>query len=54
MAEHLIGLMLGAEDDWPPVFESLLRRAKLNFMESGERHTFTTERVNATVRWHRA
>src|SRR5262245_31920431 len=46
MAEHLIGLMLGAEDDWPPVFESLLRRAKLNFTEAGERHSFTAERVN--------
>lgn len=45
MAEHLIGLMLGAEDDWPPAFESLLRRAKLDFNEGGSRHSFTTERV---------
>lgn len=45
MAEHLIGLMLGAEDDWPTAFEALLRGAKLDFKDGGERHTFTTERV---------
>src|SRR5688500_260411 len=45
MAEHLIGLMLGAENDWPTAFESLLRRAKLDFNEGSERHTFTSERV---------
>lgn len=45
MAEHLIGLTLGAEDDWPTAFESLLRRAKLDFKEGGERHTFASERV---------
>jgi hypothetical protein len=45
MAEHLIGLMLGAEDDWPTAFEALLRSAKLDIKEGGERHTFNTERV---------
>jgi hypothetical protein len=45
MAEHLIGLMLGAEDDWPTAFEALLRGAKLDFNEGGQRHVFTTERV---------
>jgi hypothetical protein len=45
MAEHLIGLMLGAEDDWPTAFEALMRRAKLDFKEGGERHTFSIERV---------
>ena len=45
MAEHLIGLMLGMEDDWPAAFESLLRAARLDFVERGERHSFTTERV---------
>jgi hypothetical protein len=45
MAEHLIGLMLGAEDDWPTAFEALLRRAKLEFKDGGELHTFKTERV---------
>jgi hypothetical protein len=46
MAEHLIGLMLGAEDDWPTAFEALLRRSAPNFTEGGERHTFTSERVS--------
>jgi hypothetical protein len=45
MAEHLIGLMLGAENDWPTAFEALVRRAALNFKDGGEQHTFTTERV---------
>jgi hypothetical protein len=45
VATHLIGLMLGMEDDWPTAFESLLRAAKLDFVERGERHSFTTERI---------
>jgi hypothetical protein len=45
MAEHIIGLTLGAEDDWPTAFEALLRRALLNFVEDGQRHTFALERV---------
>lgn len=46
MAEHLIGLMLGAEDDWPTAFEALLKRAALKFKEGGQTHTFTSERVS--------
>ena len=46
MAEHLIGLMLGAEDDWPTAFEALLRRASLKFKFCGAHHTFTSERVS--------
>jgi hypothetical protein len=46
MAEHLIGLMLGAENDWPTAFESLLRRAKLDINERGQRHTFDIERIS--------
>jgi hypothetical protein len=45
MATHLIGLMLGMEDDWPTAFESLLARAKLDFTEGGQKHSFTTERI---------
>ncbi|MCI0364374.1 MAG: hypothetical protein L0219_10855, partial [Phycisphaerales bacterium] len=45
MPEHLIGLMLGAEDDWPTAFEALLRRAALNFSEGGQRHSFAIERI---------
>jgi hypothetical protein len=37
--------MLGAEDDWPTAFEALMRRAKLDFKDGGERHTFNVERV---------
>lgn len=42
---HLIGLTLGAENDWPAAFEALLTRAKLNIKEGGKRHSFATERV---------
>ncbi len=45
MPEHLIGLMLGAEDDWPIAFEALLRRAALNFNDGGQRHSFGIERI---------
>ena len=26
MSDHLIGLLLGAEEDWPRAFEAILRR----------------------------
>ena len=26
MTDHLIGLLLGAEEDWPRAFEAILRR----------------------------
>ncbi|HWB19922.1 MAG TPA: hypothetical protein VG711_06450, partial [Phycisphaerales bacterium] len=45
MAEHLIGLTLGAEDDWPVVFEALLKRANLNIKDGGKNHTFAVQRV---------
>jgi hypothetical protein len=39
-----IGLLLGAEDDWPSAFESLLRR--LGPVEwQGRKHELTTERI---------
>jgi hypothetical protein len=44
LPEHLIGLLLGTEDDWPRVFEALV--AKLPPVEhGGETHTFRTERI---------
>jgi hypothetical protein len=44
LPEHLIGLLLGAEDDWPRAFESLV--ARLPVVEhGGERHLFRTERI---------
>ena len=42
---HLIGMLLGVEEDWPAAFEALLGRADLTVREGGETHTFTTERV---------
>jgi hypothetical protein len=42
---HLIGLLLGVEEDWPAAFEALLGRADLSVRDGGETHRFTTERV---------
>jgi hypothetical protein len=44
-ATHVIGLLLGAEEDWPAAFESLLARVAPVVTHGGETHTFTTERV---------
>jgi hypothetical protein len=42
--EHLVGLLLGTEEDWPRAFESLV--GLLGEIEhGGERHRITTERV---------
>ncbi len=42
---HLIGMLLGVEEDWPAAFEALLGRADLAVREGGETHHFSTERV---------
>jgi hypothetical protein len=42
---HLIGMLLGVEEDWPASFEALLGRADLSVREGGETHRFTTERM---------
>jgi hypothetical protein len=42
---HLVGLLLGVEEDWPAAFEALLGRADLSVREGGETHRFSTERV---------
>ena len=42
---HLIGLLLGTEDDWPTAFEEILRRVGEITMYDGSRHRFETERV---------
>jgi hypothetical protein len=44
LSEHLIGLLLGTEDDWPRVFEALVERLP-PVEHKGETHTFRTERV---------
>ncbi len=44
MTDHLIGLLLGAEEDWPRAFEAILRRVGPVTVE-GERHTVSSERL---------
>ena len=47
MAErtHLIGLLLGTEDDWPVAFETLISRLGPITDASGHRHRIATERI---------
>jgi hypothetical protein len=42
---HLIGLLLGAEEDWPRAFEAIVQRVGL-FGYGGEKHVLDTERVH--------
>ena len=44
MTDHLIGLLLGAEDDWPRAFEEVLRRVG-PLQVDGAEHRFTSERL---------
>ena len=44
MHRHLIGLLLGTEDDWPTAYESLVERIG-PFEYCGERHELATERI---------
>jgi hypothetical protein len=44
-ANHIIGMLLGAEEDWPVAFESLLERVGPSIKEGGTTHRFSTERV---------
>ena len=44
MTTHLIGLLLGTEEDWPAAFEQLTARLR-PITVGGETHTFATERV---------
>jgi hypothetical protein len=44
-ATHVIGLLLGAEEDWPMAFESLLERVAPSITVDGTSHEFSTERV---------
>ena len=41
---HLIGLLLGTEDDWPQAFETLVRRVGA-VPHEGRDHTLNTERI---------
>ncbi len=44
-ARHLIGLLLGTEDDWPTAFEALVRRLGPVAGPAGTTHTFGIERI---------
>ncbi len=44
-ARHLIGLLLGTEDDWPRAFETLVRRLGPVTDASGASHSFDVERI---------
>jgi hypothetical protein len=43
--QHLIGLLLGTEEDWPTAFTEILRRLGPVKDGSGDTHTFDVERV---------
>jgi hypothetical protein len=43
---HLIGLLLGTEDDWPAAFEALVRRLAPVVDASSTAHRFTVERID--------
>jgi hypothetical protein len=42
---HLVGLLLGTEDDWPRAFEFLLTSLGPVYDDAGRRHVFATERL---------
>jgi hypothetical protein len=42
---HLIGLLLGTEEDWPSAFEEILRRLGPVTGTDGTRHVFDCERI---------
>ena len=44
MSDHLIGLLLGAEQDWPRAFEAILRRVGTVTVD-GTDHTVSCERL---------
>jgi hypothetical protein len=43
--EHIIGLLLGTEDDWPRAYEALLRRLGMVTGPDGKSHRVSTVRV---------
>lgn len=43
--KHLIGLLLGMEEDWSRTFEELVRRLDLRIEHGGETHRYETERI---------
>ena len=45
MQRHLIGLLLGTEEDWPRAFEEIMRRLGPVAGPGGTRHAFDCERI---------
>ena len=45
MERHLVGLLLGAEEDWPQAFEAITRRLGV-FTYAGAEHALDTERTH--------
>jgi hypothetical protein len=45
MTNHLIGLLLGTEEDWPVAFESIIRKLGPVVDGSGDKHSFDVERI---------
>ncbi|MDQ3958193.1 MAG: hypothetical protein M3273_07735 [Actinomycetota bacterium] len=45
MSTHLIGLLLGTEEDWSGAFEAIMRRLDPQITFKGETHAFETERI---------
>jgi hypothetical protein len=45
MNRHLVGLLLGTEEDWPRAFEAIMRRAGGIRTGAGDEHTFDVERI---------
>ena len=43
--DHPVGLLLGAEEDWPTAFEALAGRLGVLRAPDGTEHTVTTERM---------
>ncbi|MCE7011293.1 hypothetical protein LWC34_52070 [Kibdelosporangium philippinense] len=43
--EHLLGLLLGTEEDWPRAFETLVKRLGPVRDNAGVEHTLSTERI---------
>jgi hypothetical protein len=42
---HLIGLLLGTEEDWPTAFEAIVRQLGTVVDGTGAEHTYETERI---------
>jgi hypothetical protein len=51
---HLIGLLLGTEEDWPRAFEEIVRRLGPVTGPGGTRHDFGCERITIEPFWLRA